>query len=169
MGQKWSPYQISRHQSLHVPLRQFQSHQSCTHPKERKHIGLFEGLLGSLIMSRTSRRVKPLYQSRLVGLSIILSHSKPYFTVHWCRGIFLISAANHLLHTNGESKQCMLSSLSILGNVSFKTTSDGINPTKKWLNLIFGWLWRKRWSSLSYHPPSNHSNTIHTSLTLPEI
>uniref|UniRef100_A0A0A9DWI7 Uncharacterized protein n=1 Tax=Arundo donax TaxID=35708 RepID=A0A0A9DWI7_ARUDO len=39
--------------------------------------GLSEGLLGSLIWSSASRRVGPLYQSRLVDLSIMLSPSKP--------------------------------------------------------------------------------------------
>ena len=40
---------------------------------------------------------------------------------------YLVAAANHLLHTKGESKESMLTGLAILGDTSLKTTSGGVN------------------------------------------
>jgi len=47
--------------------------------------GLSDGLLGSVIWSRASRSVGPLYQSRLVDRSIMLSPSNPEMGM---KGIF---------------------------------------------------------------------------------
>ena len=111
--------------------------------------GLFEGLLGLLIMSKASRKVEPLYQSRLADLSIISSPSKPYLGVLWCRGVLIVIASNHLLHTKSESKRCMLTGWSILGDISFKTTSGGINPAKEMNQSQLWHTKKKRWPFLS--------------------
>lgn len=76
---------------------------SCT-SCEGRCSGLSQGLLGLLIISGASRRMERAYQSRLVGLSNILSPSKPYCRAHWRHVVCLISAANHLLPTKNESK-----------------------------------------------------------------
>jgi len=41
--------------------------------------------------------------------------------------LYLVAAANHLLHSKSESNESMLVGLAILGGTSFITTSGGIN------------------------------------------
>jgi hypothetical protein len=41
--------------------------------------------------------------------------------------LYLVAAANHLLHSKSESKESMLTGLAILGDSSLKTTSGRIN------------------------------------------
>ncbi|BAS82590.1 Os03g0177966 [Oryza sativa Japonica Group] len=41
--------------------------------------------------------------------------------------IYLVAAADHLLHSKSESKKSVLTGLAILGDTSLKTTSGGVN------------------------------------------
>jgi len=48
---------------------------------------------------------------------------------------YLVAAANHLLHSKGESKESMLTGLAILGDTSLKTTSGGVNDKDSTVSL----------------------------------
>jgi hypothetical protein len=53
----------------------------------------------------------------------------------WQSKIYLVAAADHLLHTKGESKESMLTGLAILGDTSLKTTSGGVNDKHSTITL----------------------------------
>ncbi|OAY74345.1 hypothetical protein ACMD2_01462 [Ananas comosus] len=62
-----------------------------------------------------------------MGTKGILSGLYPTFLRLQTNNVYLVAAANHLLHSKSESKQGVLTSLTILRDTSFKTTSGGIN------------------------------------------
>ncbi|GER51100.1 translation elongation factor 1-alpha, partial [Striga asiatica] len=103
-------------------------------------------------LSRASKRVGPLYQSRFVDLSIMLSPSKPemgtkgilsglYPTfLRYEETSFTISSYLALEYLGVVAsicmhKQSMLTCLTILGNTSFKTTSCGIDDENSTVSL----------------------------------
>uniref|UniRef100_A0A6N2M3C2 Uncharacterized protein n=1 Tax=Salix viminalis TaxID=40686 RepID=A0A6N2M3C2_SALVM len=89
----------------HVPPGQFRYHQSCTHPEA--------GDGGACLRASWARK-----SGR--GLPGELGPC---------------TTADHLLHTKGEGKECVLTGLAILGDTSFKTTSGGINDENSTVSL----------------------------------
>jgi hypothetical protein len=49
--------------------------------------------------------------------------------------LYLVAAANHLLHSKSKSKESMLTGLAILGDTSLKTTSGGVNDKDSTVSL----------------------------------
>jgi hypothetical protein len=49
--------------------------------------------------------------------------------------LYLVAAADHLLHSKSESKESMLTCLAILGDTSLKTSGGGVNDQNSTVSL----------------------------------
>jgi hypothetical protein len=82
--------------------------------------------------SITRQRIGYNYCKQLVEIKQFVQRLRIHI---WQSKIYLVAAADHLLHTKGESKESMLTGLAILGDTCLKTTSGGVNDKHSTITL----------------------------------
>nr|GMD73537.1 translation elongation factor 1-alpha [Ipomoea batatas] len=112
--------------SLHTTHRDSSNTTDLVHILKWKSEGLVRwplGLVDHVKSLKESWSLVPVKDETSFTISSYLALEYLGVVASICRN----QTANHLPHTKGESKQSMLTGLSVLGNTSLKTTSGGVN------------------------------------------